>query len=166
MLLVERSGGGQNFFVPSYTWMLVLPNSCWSVLYLSKIKFEESSSTNWIFGLNQTGVLQATPAVKIKFEIDKKFICRVWFFQLNFLKINCRSKGWKKSLCLQAKLHVLKKNEKSLVANSNVHTLHRWPYENKKNVWKQIVWCLIYRYYGCLIYNALAPMLWSTYVSM
>ena len=31
-----------------------------------------------------------------------------------------------------SKVICFEKNEKSLVAHSNVHTLHRWPYENKK----------------------------------
>ena len=32
--------------------------------------FEKSSLMNWIFGLFQTGFLQATQALKIKFELD------------------------------------------------------------------------------------------------
>ena len=51
-------------------------------IYLHLI-FEISSSRNWflnlIFCLFQTGVLQATQAVKIKFEIDKKSSSKIKF---------------------------------------------------------------------------------------
>ena len=45
---------------------------------------------------------------------------------------------------------VVLKNEKSLVAHSNVHTLHRWPYENKKKCVKT----------NCLMFDL--PVLWMS----
>ena len=44
----------------------------WSALDFGKIKFEKPSWTNLTFSLFRTWILQATQAVKIKFEIDKK----------------------------------------------------------------------------------------------
>ena len=46
--------------------------------------FEKSSWVNLIFCLFQT--LQATQAVKIKFEIDKKSCSSNWIFQTGFFK--------------------------------------------------------------------------------
>ena len=46
---------------------------------------------NLIFGLFQTGILQATQAVNIKFKLGKKIkFIKLDILNWNFLKIKCR----------------------------------------------------------------------------
>ena len=72
----------------------------WSALDFWKIEFEKSSWMNLIFGLFQTWILQATQAVKIKFEIDQKSSSANLTFQTRFFKdqaqINMGFDHWSK----------------------------------------------------------------------
>ena len=47
-----------------------VPCPCSSVLDFWKVKFEELSSTNWVFSLFQTWFLLPVQPAKIKFEKD------------------------------------------------------------------------------------------------
>ena len=71
---------GANLF---YTMTLLAP--CWSLLEFWKVKLKNSSSTKWIFSLQNpfwNGFLQATHAVG-----------QTWFFQIDFPEIKYRSTG-------------------------------------------------------------------------
>ena len=118
---------------------------CWSALDFQKIKFKV-----W-----QTGVLVYFNLYFCSLIGSKN---QAWYrLKMHFSNLNLQTQFSKnqvqinrgKSLCLQTKL-LFRKNKKSLVAHSNVHTLHRWPYENKKKCVKT----------NCLMFDL--PVLWMS----
>ena len=64
-----------------------------SALDFWNIEFEITSLMNLIFSLVWTRFLQATRAVKIKFEIDKNQVHQTRFFKLDISKVKYKSIG-------------------------------------------------------------------------
>ena len=92
----------QSFLNQDYVLNLSFLNRDWSALQFWKFDFEKLCWMNLIFCVFQTGFLQATQAVKIKFEIGTISSSSNWVFQTGFFKleiseIKCRSTCREKS---------------------------------------------------------------------
>ena len=104
----EYSFKGVYFNYPFYS-------PCWSAHDFWKMDFKKWTSTKSIFGLFRTWILQATQAVKIKFEKDQKCISSKSIFRNPFFKKQVQiNRGYANFVCFLFTLLI------------HIENLHKW----------------------------------------